>query len=736
MSEVASTAKPQMRTLSTSGGEYIMLDQIGKGGMGQVWSANLVKGEIYNACAIKILHGALALTEDARERFLNEARIACQLDHPRIVRVTDMGMLGDAPFLVMDRVDGVDLRKLQEAVGEPLAIELALYIVGEVLSALEYAHERTIGGSDAGVVHSDVTPGNILISSSGEVKLTDFGIARFAHVDGTRTRPIGTPRYMSAEQRRGRTPRATDIFSLGVILHELVEGARYLEGYDDQRFTYAILNGEIPPLTRPGVPEWIDLLRRQMLADDTRDRPRAGDARAMILQKTPHYMLAAKRLEETYRKLFGSKRSGMTKLLNSKELFRAPQATPVKLELESLFAAVSAPPEERTVAEGNSAQTEADADAPAQFRRARSLGESARTPSIEAPPPMITRTGTDSPLLHAQRLAAAGAAQPEPAPERGRPTPPPMLALESEPSALGPGGHEEIEPTIVLDPPPDADSGPVLEPGPVAQPEPVFERADATEEESEPSADAEESESTAEAPSLDDPASTLASRARQTPEARRPSPALWGVFGGLGALIVGLSIWIGVLLGSRPEPAPRAEVAPASIEVAAEPEPEPEPAPAEQPANQPEPPAAIEPAPRAEALPEPMVEAVPTPPPVAEEPEPEPEPEPVAAPKPKPEPKQKPKQKPKPTVTKVDVVFLIPGQAEIEIGRTKLTGKVVASTRLPPGSYNVRWRKLPDGEWIDLGKTTLSELPPDKGYQIRVTGTNMSVSTTRKGSAK
>ncbi|PRQ04900.1 serine/threonine-protein kinase [Enhygromyxa salina] len=305
--------------------EYRLLRRLGRGGMGEVWEAARIKeNHVVVPCAIKLLH--LDFTETTRERqlFFDEARIATQLDHSRIVKVIDIGTdKGGRPFLVMERVDGIDLRSfLKEAEKEeqvPLDIEITTFIVGEVLAALDYAHERTVGGADAGIIHSDVTPGNIMISSSGEVKLTDFGIARFAATAGPMARAIGTPRYMSPEQLSGDPKRETDIYGLGVVLHEMLDGKRFLDGCTPDQFRERVLHGPPPPLSRADVPGWLDALRRRMIATDHRDRPRASEARAVLIEHCPRYLAAGERLKTSYARLIGRRRSGVTQLLQASD---------------------------------------------------------------------------------------------------------------------------------------------------------------------------------------------------------------------------------------------------------------------------------------------------------------------------------------------------------------------------------------------------------------------------------
>ncbi len=302
---------------------YQLVRQLGRGGMGEVWAGSRTgPNGVCMTCAIKLLHREMAETPRELQMFFNEARIASQLDHSRIVKVFDVGTADDgAPFIVMEWVDGVNLRAFSAAAQQhgfwPLELDLVTYIVGEILAALEYAHDRTIGGMDAGVIHSDVTPGNIMISSSGEVKLTDFGISRFAANAGPMSRAIGTPRYMSPEQITGHPRRETDIYGLGVVLHELLDGRRYLDGYGPEQFQAQILMGAPPDLVRTNVPPWLDDLRRRMLANRADQRPSARAVRTVLVDNCPRYMAAAEELKNRYYpRLIGRKRSGMTELMD------------------------------------------------------------------------------------------------------------------------------------------------------------------------------------------------------------------------------------------------------------------------------------------------------------------------------------------------------------------------------------------------------------------------------------
>lgn len=191
-------------------------------------------GGVEHAVAIKRLRadriGDAALTR----AFIDEARIGARLDHPNLVRVLDFGQSDEGPFQVLELVDGVDALRLQQRSERTLPIELALYITAQVAGGLEHAHAAVDReGGAAGVVHRDVKPGNILLSWSGDVKLSDFGIARAADLPGqvAAEQVKGTITYMAPEQALDTDVDCrADIFALGCVLHALVSGATPVSG--------------------------------------------------------------------------------------------------------------------------------------------------------------------------------------------------------------------------------------------------------------------------------------------------------------------------------------------------------------------------------------------------------------------------------------------------------------------------------------------------------------------------
>ncbi len=210
-------------------GRYRLVRRLASGGMGEVWEA-AAAGEhgFSRRVAIKRMVPDGPQTASFTRMFLDEARIASQLHHANIVSILDFGVADGVPFQVLEFVDGTDayeLERMGRDAGKPLPVELALHICAEIGHALHYAHEATgANGERLGIVHRDVSPQNILVSWTGDVKLTDFGIAL---ARGRLERTIagitkGKPAYMAPEQATGGEvdPR-TDVFALGCVLHAL-----------------------------------------------------------------------------------------------------------------------------------------------------------------------------------------------------------------------------------------------------------------------------------------------------------------------------------------------------------------------------------------------------------------------------------------------------------------------------------------------------------------------------------
>ena len=223
-------------------GRYELEQVVGTGGMSSVYRAH--DRQLERTVALKILHERLVGDDEHVSRFRHEARAVAQLSHPNVVTVIDRGADGGRQFIVFEYVDGENLRQLLDRTGA-LPVRRALEIAIAVADGLAYAHER-------GVVHRDVKPQNVLLSRDGEVKVTDFGIARSLDAESGLTLTgtvLGTSNYLSPEQASGlRVTQAADIYSLGIVLYELLAGEVPFPGGNQVVVALKHVNEPAPPL--------------------------------------------------------------------------------------------------------------------------------------------------------------------------------------------------------------------------------------------------------------------------------------------------------------------------------------------------------------------------------------------------------------------------------------------------------------------------------------------------------
>jgi serine/threonine protein kinase len=209
------------------GAKYLVHQRLGEGGMGVVHLGRMVTPAGTRKIAVKRLSARHASPE-AAERMIDEARLVFQLQHANICQVIDLATNDEGTFIVMEFVDGCDLKALigrRRTDGKPLEVAAALFIAREVADGLDYAHRRKDErGAALWLVHGDVTPQNILLSREGEVKLADFGIARaLGHAPGNEL-TAGTPGFMAPESFAGRPDQRADTYSLGVCLYSALSG--------------------------------------------------------------------------------------------------------------------------------------------------------------------------------------------------------------------------------------------------------------------------------------------------------------------------------------------------------------------------------------------------------------------------------------------------------------------------------------------------------------------------------
>ncbi len=264
-------------------GQYEILEKIASGGMAELYKAKRTGVEGFQKIvAIKKILPHLAEDEAFVTMFADEAKLAAQLNHPNIIHIYDLGKIqAGGYFIAMEYVDGRDLRALQQAAassGVPLPVPLAVYIASKVASALDYAHRRRDAeGRELNIVHRDVSPQNILIAYEGDIKLCDFGIAKAASkASKTQSGALkGKIQYMSPEQAWGRPiDRRSDLFSLGVVLHELLTGERLFRGDTDINVLEKVRSAEVtaPSRSNPEVPQNLDAVVLKALAKEPDDR--------------------------------------------------------------------------------------------------------------------------------------------------------------------------------------------------------------------------------------------------------------------------------------------------------------------------------------------------------------------------------------------------------------------------------------------------------------------------------
>jgi serine/threonine protein kinase len=236
-------------------GKYYLLDRVNVGGMAEVFRAKAFGVEGFErVVAVKRILPTIAEDTDFITMFIDEAKIAVQLNHANIAQIFDLGKVGDSYFIALEYVHGKDLRAifdLTRAQARPMSIAMACYVVMKVCEGLDYAHnKRDAMGRDLELVHRDVSPQNILISHDGDVKLIDFGIAKAAGKAGKTQAGIlkGKFGYLSPEQVHGEDiDRRSDVFGVGIVLYELLTNERLFAGDSDFSTIEKVRNVEVTP---------------------------------------------------------------------------------------------------------------------------------------------------------------------------------------------------------------------------------------------------------------------------------------------------------------------------------------------------------------------------------------------------------------------------------------------------------------------------------------------------------
>ncbi len=300
--------------------QYVVLKYLAEGGMGAIYLGKKQgAGGFEKQVVLKQLLPEFTCQPEFIELFLREARLTASLDHVNIVQTIDLVTAGEEYFIVMEYLDGADLRSLQKRAKRRrkyFSPAAGVYTAREVLSALAYAHDKlSQEGTPLGLIHRDVSPSNILISRNGEVKLTDFGIAKASTHNSVFYRVKGKVGYMSPEQARGQpVDHRSDLYSLAVCLYEMVTGERLFVHTGVSTAVDAIYSQPVEAVSKKvnGVPNGLDEILFKALAIDPDERYQTASEFREALLRCGHQngiMMSAPELADQMRLVCGSPNS-------------------------------------------------------------------------------------------------------------------------------------------------------------------------------------------------------------------------------------------------------------------------------------------------------------------------------------------------------------------------------------------------------------------------------------------
>ncbi|MDA1315979.1 MAG: serine/threonine-protein kinase, partial [Acidobacteria bacterium] len=252
--------------IGTTISHYRITEKLGEGGMGVVYRAE--DTNLKRPVALKFLAAHLLNDNEIKARFRREAEAAAALSHPNIAVIHEINESDGHSFIAMEFVEGPTVA--DKITDRPLKLEEALDITTQAAQGLQAAHE-------SGIVHRDIKSTNLMVTSKGQVKILDFGLAQLAERSKLTdtTTILGTPSYMSPEQAMGeKTDRRTDLWSLGVVLYEMVAGKPPFGGERQEAVLYGIINEEPEPVTslRAGLPMELEWIIGKLLAKDRNER--------------------------------------------------------------------------------------------------------------------------------------------------------------------------------------------------------------------------------------------------------------------------------------------------------------------------------------------------------------------------------------------------------------------------------------------------------------------------------
>lgn len=305
-------------------GIYVLVRELGRGGMAQVWLAHRVWDDgNRRPCVIKLPRRSAVANESMLRQFLEEARLSILLCHSNIVNVFDAGVHNGLPYLVMDYIPGKDLSQLLQAsirVGARWDLETAIHVVREVGQGLLYAHTyEQSPGVPLEIVHRDVASKNVMLDGTGAVRLMDFGVATSLSTTTSRIHIKGTLPYMAPEHYLGQATKASDVFGLGTIFWEMLAGRTFRAGLKGQDLIAKVVEGAVEPVGRE-LPVVVQRVLDGMLHSSASNRITLPEV-LQVLEKFPYRRSKLREMMEVY---FGraGRRTGLSQLhfVASKEL--------------------------------------------------------------------------------------------------------------------------------------------------------------------------------------------------------------------------------------------------------------------------------------------------------------------------------------------------------------------------------------------------------------------------------
>lgn len=292
-------------------GRYLIESLVGVGGMANVYRGTDVKTG--NAIAVKVLKEEFLDNEELVRRFKNESKAISILSHPNIVKVYDVSVTDKLQYIVMEYVDGITLKEYLKQRGGALTWKETVHFATQVLSALQHAHSK-------GIIHRDVKPQNIMLLADGSIKMMDFGIARFSRAQSQTVsdKAIGSVHYISPEQAKGeRTDARTDLYSVGVMLYEMLSGQLPFDGDGAVSIAIMQISDKARPLAQvaPNVPEGLRQITEKAMEKEPAKRYQSAQEMLDAIEEFKHN--PSIRFEYEYRTMQDNPDRTINKVVNS-----------------------------------------------------------------------------------------------------------------------------------------------------------------------------------------------------------------------------------------------------------------------------------------------------------------------------------------------------------------------------------------------------------------------------------